>query len=84
MKKNYTLRRLLKEFQFEQLIRKPYRDGALVLEYVEGYEVPRYIIFFESGDSESEDTDGEIVAELDSRFFDGKMAEMILEYIMTR
>tara|TARA_R110000787_G_scaffold35575_1_gene91249 strand:- start:559 stop:813 length:255 start_codon:yes stop_codon:yes gene_type:complete len=84
MKKNYTLRRLLKEFQFEQLIRKPYRDGELVLEYVEGYEVPRYIIFFESGDSESEDTDGEIVAELDSRFFDGKMAEMILEYIMTR
>ena len=77
MKKNYTLRRLLKEFQFEQLIRKPYRDGELVLEYVEGYEVPRYIIFFESGDSESEDTD-------DSRFFDGKMAEMILEYIMTR
>jgi hypothetical protein len=82
--KNHTLRRLLKEFQFEQLTREPYRDGELVLEYVEGYEVPRYIIFFESGDLEEGNTDGEIIAELDSRFFDAQMSQTILEYITTR
>ena len=63
----------------EQLTRKPYKDGELVLEYVEGYEVPKYVIFFESGD-----TEGEIITELDSRFFDAKMADTILGYIMTR
>tara|TARA_R110001583_G_scaffold53849_1_gene165603 strand:+ start:5066 stop:5323 length:258 start_codon:yes stop_codon:yes gene_type:complete len=82
--KNHTLRRLLKEFQFEQLSREPYRDGELVLEYVEGYEVPRYVIFFESGNLESENSNGEIVVELDSRFFDAKMADTVLNYIMTR
>jgi hypothetical protein len=62
----------------------PYKDGELVLEYTDIYDYPRYVIFYESGDLEGGDTDGEIIAELDSRFVDGDMAQTIMEYIASR
>ena len=68
----------------EILNRETFRDGELVLEYVEGYDYPRYVIYYESGDLEGGNTESDIVAELDSRFFDGQMAKTIMEYLMTR
>ena len=79
-----TIRQLLSEFQMEIIKNIPYKEGELVLEYVEGYEFPRYTIFYEVGDIEGGDTSGEIIAELDSRFFDAQMATTIMEYIKTR
>ena len=74
-----TIKKLLREFNMEVLNRETFRDGELTLEYVEGYDYPRYVIYYEleSGGSD-------VVAELDSRFFDGQMAKTIMEYLMTR
>jgi len=84
MRLNEEIRRVLKEFQFDELNRKPFRDGELVLEMVTGDEYPKYMIIYETGDSESGDTDGEIIAEMHSQFFDGHMAKTVMEYILTR
>ncbi len=78
------IKKLLREFNIELLNRMPYRDGELVLEYIEGYEHPRYVIYYEVGELEEGNTDSEIIAELDSRYFDGHMAQTIMEYIKTR
>tara|TARA_R110000803_G_scaffold38839_1_gene83866 strand:- start:5591 stop:5827 length:237 start_codon:yes stop_codon:yes gene_type:complete len=74
-----TIKQILKEFNMEVLNSETFRDGELTLEYVEGYDYPRYVIYYEleSGGSD-------VVAELDSRFFDGQMAKTIMEYLMTR
>ena len=79
-----TIKKLLREFNIELLNRETFRDGELALEYVEGYDYPRYVIYYETGDLEEGNTESEMVAELDSRFFDGHMAQTILEYLMTR
>ena len=69
----------------EVLNRETFRDGELTLEYIEGYDYPRYVIYYESEESEDGTGGGsEVVAELDSRFFDGQMAKTIMEYLMTR
>tara|TARA_R110002020_G_scaffold37320_1_gene112800 strand:+ start:1011 stop:1262 length:252 start_codon:yes stop_codon:yes gene_type:complete len=78
------IRKILKEFNIELLNRIPYKDGELALEYVEGYDYPRYVIYYEVGDLEDGDTESNIVAELDSRYFDAQMAQTIMEYIKTR
>jgi hypothetical protein len=78
------IKKLLREFNIELLNRMPYKDGELVLEYIEGYEYPRYVIYYEVGELEEGNTDSEIIAELDSRYFDGHMAKTIMEYIKTR
>tara|TARA_R100000908_G_scaffold11810_2_gene4231 strand:+ start:6631 stop:6894 length:264 start_codon:yes stop_codon:yes gene_type:complete len=86
MKLKESIKKVLREFQFDELDRKPFRDGELVLEMVTSDRVPKYVIFYETGDFEemSYDTDGEIIAELDSNFFDGQMSQTIFEYLLTR
>jgi len=39
---------------------------------------------FPSHDPEGDDRDGEIIAELDSRFVDAEMAKVIMQYIAGR
>lgn len=78
------IKRLLKEFQFDELHREPFRDGEIVLEMVTGDEFPKYMILYEIGDLESGDTSSEIISEMDSRFFDGHMSKTVMEYIITR
>ena len=79
-----TIKKLLREFNMEVLNRETFRDGELTLEYVEGYDYPRYVIYYESEESEGGNGDSDVVAELDSRFFDGQMAKTIMDYLMTR
>jgi len=62
----------------------PYKGGQLVLEYETVFGPPKYVIYLETGELESDDTTSEIVAELDPEFFDEQMATTILEYIKTR
>ena len=78
------IKKILNEFNIELLNRISYKDGELALEYVEGYDYPRYVIYYEVGELEGENTESEIVAELDSRYFDAQMAQTIMEYIKTR
>ena len=73
-----VIKKILKEFKIEELKKTDYRDGVLSLEYVEGYDYPKYVIYYDSEDG------NEIVTELDSRFFDGQMAETIMQYLTTR
>ncbi len=78
-------KQLLSEFSINFINSIPFRDGELVLEYVEGYEYPRYQIYYEVGNIEEEGmSDSEIIVELDSRFFDENMATTIMEYLRTR
>jgi|TARA_B100000700_G_C15052424_1_gene860982 hypothetical protein len=78
------IKKILREFNMEILDSEPYKDGELVLEYVDIYDYPRYVIFHETGDTEEGNTDGEIVVELDSRFVDAEMAKVIMQYIAGR
>lgn len=73
-----TIRKILREFNIEDLSSYPYKDGELVLEYTDGYDDPRYVIYYETDDTST------IVAELDARFFDVQMAESILNYVRTK
>ena len=76
------IKQLLKEFQIDELSRKEYRDGEIVMEYVEGHEYPRYVLYY---DVRSEDKDEyEMIAEFDSRFFDVGMVETIADYLKSR
>tara|TARA_R110002074_G_scaffold9479_1_gene37404 strand:+ start:5702 stop:5968 length:267 start_codon:yes stop_codon:yes gene_type:complete len=79
-----SIKKILREFQFDELDRKPFRDGELVLEMVTGDEYPKYMIIYETGDLDAGDGEGEIIAELSSQFFDGHMAQTIMEYLLTR
>jgi len=72
------IRKILNEFKIDELSRKDYKDGELVMEYVEGYDYPRYVIYYDTKD------EYEMVAELDSRFFDAQMVETIIQYLQTR
>jgi|TARA_R110001583_G_scaffold5788_1_gene30669 hypothetical protein len=84
MKLRENIKRRLNEFQFDELKRAPFRDGELVLEMVTSDRNPKYVIFYESGDFEEGNTDGEIIAEMDADFFDGHMAQTVMEYLITR
>ena len=79
-----TIKKILREFNMDILDVKEYKDGELVLEYVDIYDYPRYVIFYEAGNPNEDDKDGEIIAELDSRFVDGEMAKVIMQYIAGR
>ena len=73
------IKELLQEFKIDELSRSEYKEGKLVMEYVEGYDYPRYVIYY--------DVDGgeyDMVAEFDSRFFDAQMVETIIQYLQTR
>ena len=72
------IKKILNEFKIDELSRKEYKGGELVMEYVEGYDYPRYVIYYDTKD------EYEMVAELDSRFFDGQMVETIIQYLQTR
>jgi hypothetical protein len=86
LKLRENIKRRLNEFQFDELKRLPFRDGELVLEMVTSNRDPKYVIFYETGNFEEMDYDttSDIIAELDSQFFDGGMAETVMEYILTR
>ena len=76
------IRKILKEFKIDELSRKDYKDGEIVMEYVEGHEYPRYTLYY---DVKLEDKDEyEMIAEFDSRFFDAGMVETIADYLKSR
>jgi len=76
------IRKILNEFKIDELARKDYKDGEIVMEYVEGHDYPRYVLYY---DVQLEDKDEyEIIAEFDSRFFDAQMVETIIQYLQTR
>jgi|TARA_R110000803_G_scaffold112533_1_gene180861 hypothetical protein len=79
MKDIKLIKKLLQEFKIDELSRNEYKEGNLVMEYVEGYDYPRYVIYY---DVDSGDYD--MVAEFDSRFFDAQMVETIIQYLQTR
>ena len=54
------------------------KDGELVVEYTDGFDYPRYMVYHETDDS------NEIVAEFDSRYFDAGMVQLITDYLKTR
>ncbi len=37
------IKQLLQEFKIDELSRVEYKDGEIVMEYIEGYEYPRYV-----------------------------------------
>jgi len=76
------IRKILNEFKIDELSRKDYRDGEIVMEYVEGHDHPRYVLYY---DVQLEDKDEyEMIAEFDSRFFDAGMVETIIDYLKSR
>ena len=76
------IKKILNEFKIDELSRKDYRDGEIVMEYVEGHDYPRFVLYY---DVQSEDKDEyEMIAEFDARFFDGGMVETIVDYLKSR
>jgi hypothetical protein len=76
------IRKILNEFKVDELSRKDYRDGEIVMEYVEGHDYPRYVLYY---DVQLEDKDEyEMIAEFDSRFFDAGMVQTIIQYLQSR
>ena len=76
------IRKILNEFKIDELSRKEYRDGEIVMEYVEGHDYPRYVLYY---DVQLEDKDEyEMIAEFDSRFFDAGMVQTIIQYLQSR
>ena len=83
-----TIKKILQEFKIDELAREEYRDGEIVMEYIEGYDYPRYVLYYDSpqqicieGPKEDE---YEMIAEFDSRFFDGEMVKTIIQYLKSR
>lgn len=82
------IRKILNEFKIDELSRVDYKDGEIVMEYVEGYDYPKYVLYYDSPqqisiDGPKED-EYEIIAEFDSRFFDAQMVQTIIQYLQTR
>ena len=73
------IKKILNEFKIDELSRKDYRDGEIVMEYVEGYDYPRYVLYYGPKDDEYE-----MIAEFDSRFFDAGMVQTIIQYLQSR
>lgn len=82
------IRQLLQEFKIDELSRHPYKEGEIVMEYVEGYDYPRYVLYYDSPQQISiegpKEDEYEIIGEFDSRFFDTQMIETIIQYLQTR
>ena len=76
------IRKILNEFKIDELSRKDYRDGEIVMEYIEGHDYPKYVLYY---DVQLDDKDEyEMIAEFDSRFFDAQMVQTIIQYLQTR
>lgn len=58
------------------------------MEYIEGYDYPRFVLYYDSPQSISidgpKDEEYEMIAEFDSRFFDAGMVKTIIEFLKTR
>ena len=83
-----TIKKILQEFKIDELDRRDYREGEIVMEYIEGYDYPRYVLYYDSpqqitiqGPKEEE---YEMIAEFDSRFFDAGMVKTIIDYLESR
>mgnify|MGYP003653039100 FL=1 len=83
-----TIKKILQEFKIDELERKNFKDGEIVMEYIEGYEYPRYVLYYDSPEQISvggtKEDEYEMIAEFDSRFFDAGMVETIIDYLMSR
>ena len=82
------IRKILNDFKIDELARKDYRDGEIVMEYVEGYDYPRYVLYYDSPqqisiDGPKED-EYEMIAEFDSRFFDAGMVQTVIQYLQSK
>ena len=82
------IKKILNEFKIDEMSRQDYRNGEIVMEYVEGYDYPRYVLYYDSPkqisiDGPKED-EYEIIAEFDSRFFDAGMVKTIIDYLKTK
>ena len=83
-----TIKKILQEFKIDELTRKEYKDGEIIMEYVVGYDYPRYVLYYDSqfelGPEGAKKDEYEMVAEFDSRYFDAGMVETIIDYLITR
>ncbi len=83
-----TIKKILQEFKIDELAREEYRDGEIVMEYIEGYDYPRYVLYYDSPQQISiegpKEDEYEMIAEFDSRFFDGEMVKTIIQYLKSR
>jgi len=82
------IKKLLQEFKIDELSREEYRGGEIVMEYIEGYDHPKYVLYYDSPQSISVEgpkpDEYEVIGEFDSRFFDAGMVETIIQYLKTR
>ena len=76
------IKKILNEFKIDELSRKDYRDGEIVMEYIEGHDYPRYALYYDVQLEEKDEY--EMIAEFDSRFFDAGMVETITDYLKSR
>ena len=83
-----TIKKILQEFKIDELAREDYRDGEIVMEYIEGYDHPRYVLYYDSPQQISiegpKEDEYEMIAEFDSRFFDGEMVKTIIQYLQSK
>ena len=82
------IKQLLQEFKIDELDRVDYKDGEIVMEYIEGYDYPRYVLYYDAPEMISidgpKDEEYEMIAEFDSRFFDAGMVETIMKFLKTK
>ena len=82
------IKQLLQEFKIDELARVDYKEGEIVMEYIEGYDYPRYALYYDSPTMISIDgpkeEEYEMIAEFVSRFFDAGMVKTVMEYLQTR
>tara|TARA_R110002153_G_scaffold11939_1_gene45586 strand:- start:120 stop:365 length:246 start_codon:yes stop_codon:yes gene_type:complete len=76
------IKKILNEFKIDELSRWDYKDGEIVMEYVEGHDYPRFVLYYDVK-TESEDI-YEMISEFDSRFFDAGMVKTIVEYLKSK
>ena len=83
-----VIKKILSEFKIDELSRNEYKDGEIVMEYVEGYDYPRYVLYYDSPQQISiegpKEDEYEMIAEFDSRFFDGEMVKTIIQYLQSK
>ena len=83
-----VIKKILSEFKIDELSRNEYKDGEIVMEYVEGYDYPRYVLYYDSPQQISiegpKEDEYEMIAEFDSRFFDSGMIQTIIDYLKSR
>ena len=83
-----VIKKILSEFKIDELSRNEYKDGEIVMEYVEVYDYPRYVLYYDSPQQISiegpKEDEYEMIAEFDSRFFDAGMIQTIIDYLKSR